>query len=70
MIVPRICLIHSRLLVREQRIQLGEHLKSVSNIEDVGFSARPSTVRIEIDRASLVDEPPANDVWFFSMAAR
>ena len=53
----------------EQRIDLRHHLEGVRHIQHVGFAARPSTVRIEINGAPFANEAPADGVRLFAVTA-
>ena len=55
-------------LCGEKGIQFGHHLKCIGNVENVGLAARPPAIRIKIHCSPFIDESPAHDVRFFTMA--
>jgi len=54
----------------EEGIQFRQHFKRVSYVKHICLSSRPTTVRVQIHRAALVDEAPAHDVGFLAVATR
>jgi len=44
--------------------------KASGDVEHVGLAAGPAAIGIEIDRAPLVDEAPADHMRLFAMATR
>ena len=45
------------------------HGERIGDIKHIGLATRPSAIRIEINRAALVYEAPADYVRLFAMAA-
>src|ERR1017187_451419 len=53
----------------QKRVDLAHHFERVRHVKHVGFSARPTAIRIEVHRAALADESPAHGMWFFPVTA-
>src|SRR5208337_1127891 len=53
----------------QQRIHFRHHLKRVGDVNDIGFAACPAAVCVQRNRPALADEPPADHVRLFAVAA-
>ena len=57
------------LRFRQLLVELRYHLKSVSDINHVGFAAGPAAVWVQGDSAALANESPTNNMRLFAVAA-
>jgi hypothetical protein len=51
------------------RIELGDDLEGVDDVDDIGFAACPSTIGVEGDGTAFADEAPADNVGLFAVTA-